>query len=271
MGGGALTLLFFQAPSRKLAFVTRLTASTHTPSYSSLPALVCHEAGFCGLYHPGTLWWCCHQLMGGLAGIWQEREAGNLSATSPLATALMVAAVHGANPSGSPPSPLKLVEASCGGCHHQAYPYFYKKSHHSILGINPSYCATWGLPEPWRTVLGQQKHSAKLVLTHQFAQFSRWQGLEGFVGRSKDGVDPFPVEGLCQPGRLDGGHQHAVETHRAHIHLLMGDPSSAWGWGKWSPTTKELRDSYPTCSSSAPNIHAQLRQMATSHRPGWGG
>lgn len=42
------------------------------------------------------------------------------------------------------------------------------------------------------------------------------QGLEGFIGRDKT-VDSFPVEGLGQPCRLDGGHQHAVDMHMEHV------------------------------------------------------
>ena len=79
------------------------------------------------------------------------------------------------------------------------------------------------------------------VFTHEFVQFSTGQGLEGFSGRSEDCVDSFPVEGLGQPCRLDGGHQHAVDTHMEHVTcqwaqgvIMCPNPAPLWAGGAYS-------------------------------------
>lgn len=65
----------------------------------------------------------------------------------------------------------------------------------------------------------------KWVFTQEFVQFPWWHGLEGLVRGSKDRVDPVAAERLRQPRRLDGGYQHAADTH-------MGDVTHTW---KMSP------------------------------------
>lgn len=68
--------------------------------------------------------------------------------------------------------------------------------------------------------LEKLKNVLRLLFTQEFVQFSRWQGLEGFIGRGEDRVDPFPVEGLGQPCRLDGGYQHAADTYTEKVTSL---------------------------------------------------
>lgn len=60
--------------------------------------------------------------------------------------------------------------------------------------------------------------------------------MEGFIRRSKDCVDAFPVEHLRQPSGLDGGYQHAVETHRGNVTglrqgggVVFPNTSPLWG------------------------------------------
>lgn len=76
--------------------------------------------------------------------------------------------------------------------------------------------------------LEKLKHVLKLAFTQEFVQFFRRHGLEGLVRGSEDSVDPFPVECLRQPCRLDGGDQHAVGTHTENV-------TCPWGLSYTSP------------------------------------
>lgn len=101
--------------------------------------------------------------------------------------------------------------------------------------------------------LEKLKNAFKLVFTQEFVQFSRWHGLEGFICGSKDRVDPFPVEHLRQPCRLDGGYQHAVDTAQnvspalrglslSHVYL-----STAGRWSPEHPSTPCKNGMIPVC------------------------
>lgn len=108
------------------------------------------------------------------------------------------------------------------------------------------------------------------VFTHEFVQFSTGQGLEGFIGRSEDRVDSFPVEGLGQPCRLDGGHQHAVDTHMEPITcqwvegvVMCPNPAPLWAGGAQSTAFTPLLGFVQTGSN--PSLHllsinAKLRE-----------
>lgn len=62
----------------------------------------------------------------------------------------------------------------------------------------------------------------KWVFTQEFVQFPWWHGLEGLVRGSKDRVDSVAAERLRQPRRLDGGYQHAADTHMEDVTCLWG-------------------------------------------------
>lgn len=70
--------------------------------------------------------------------------------------------------------------------------------------------------------LEKPKNVLKLAFTQEFVQFFWWHGLEGLICGSEDSVDPFPVECLHQPCRLDGGDQHAVGMHTENVTCLWG-------------------------------------------------
>lgn len=54
------------------------------------------------------------------------------------------------------------------------------------------------------------------TLTYQAAALCCGDGVEGIVGRSKEGEHPLLVQQLCHPGRLDRPHQDAEGiTHRS--------------------------------------------------------
>lgn len=86
--------------------------------------------------------------------------------------------------------------------------------------LNPGYSHPWLLPRtaptPLPTVgdpgLRETEHIFHLAFTQELIQFFRRHGLEGFIRGSKDGIIPFSGEHLCQPRRLYGSHQHAVDT-----------------------------------------------------------
>lgn len=103
--------------------------------------------------------------------------------------------------------------------------------------------------------------------------------MEGFIGGSKDCVDPFPVERLCQPCRLDGGHQHAVDTQTENV-TCLGGPSLSHTYlstaGRWSPEhwdspchPVQKKGAIPVCLFS-PECLAQLNGQESEARAGRG-
>lgn len=108
------------------------------------------------------------------------------------------------------------------------------------------------------------------VFTHEFVQFSTGQGLEGFIGRSEDRVDSFPVEGLGQPCRLDGGHQHAVDMHMEHVTcqwaqgvVMCPNPAPLWAGGAQSTGIHTLAGFCTNRSNPSPHllsINAELSE-----------
>ena len=115
------------------------------------------------------------------------------------------------------------------------------------------------------------------VFTHEFVQFSTGQGLEGFIGRSEDRVDSFPVEGLRQPCRLDGGHQHAVDTHMEHVTcqwaegvVMCLNPAPLWAGGAQSTGIHTLAGfctNREQSQSASPLQKCKAHQKAVSHQP----